>query len=132
MNATLAVTNFYFNIGIIFLLRDPSLFNLSEDALIKTISNLTFTSTMFQMLALLIVSYLYDLMGRKAAVFVSMLVQGIIIMSLPFLAPTLSIWLFLFRILIAISAVMLTNSPLIVDYISTKSRGRMGISVYFG
>ena len=53
-------------------------------------------------------------------------------MTLPFLAPTLSIWIFVFRIIIAISAVMLTNSPLIVDYISHKSRGRMGISVYFG
>ncbi len=47
MNATLAVTNFYFNIGIIFLLRDPTLFGLSEQDLIKTLSNLTFTSTMF-------------------------------------------------------------------------------------
>jgi len=47
MNATLAVTNFYFNIGIVFMLRDPSSFGLKESDLTKTVNNMAFTSMMF-------------------------------------------------------------------------------------
>ena len=71
-------------------------------------------------------------MGRKAAVFMSMLAQGLIIMTLPLFAPTISIWLYALRIFIAIAAVMQSNSPLIIDYIRKNSRGKMGISVYIG
>ena len=80
--------------------------------------------------ALPFVSYFFDLLGRRAALVLSLLVQGGGLFALPYLTDGYE--LYLTRGLIAVATASVTNSPLISDYVSKQSRGKVGTLVYLG
>ena len=54
------------------------------------------------------------------------------VFSIPYLAPNITLYLFLMRCICNMATVSVTNSPLIVDYVSSTTRGQAGTIVNFG
>jgi MFS family permease len=116
----------------IFLLRDENYFNVSPDEIGLISSSIIFYAILVQVFVTLIYGYIFDIMGRKLTLFITVFTQGICLTVIPFLAPNVFPGVLILRIIYAVASIGPMCSPLINDYVSKGSRGRASALLQMG
>lgn len=71
MNFGAGILLFFFNVQMIFLLKSPDYFNVSNDEIGSISSDIVFYSVLFQMVVVIAVGYIYDICGRRLTLCIS-------------------------------------------------------------
>ena len=82
----------YLNVQIIYLLRDPELFNLDQDFQGRAMSNILFVSILVGLCFTTMAGYIYDIFMRKWPMFLAGLTGAFMVFVCPYTAPSL-FWL---------------------------------------
>jgi hypothetical protein len=118
-----------------FMLQDKAMFNIDESEIASTTSNLAAYSIPFTMLSLCLVSYAFELLGRRLTISLSYFLTSIFYYLIPRCAPSYK-KLLVIRCLIAVTMAGPIAHPLVADYVHVNSRGKMvvmcGIGIIVG
>jgi MFS family permease len=98
------------------MLEDKSMFAMPPDEIGVATSNLTIYSLPFSVVTTMLVSYIYEIFGRKFTIFTSFVLTAIVFYFIPYTAPNYS-WLIAARILVGVTMSAPLSNPLIPDYI---------------
>ena len=90
----------YLSAQVIFLLDDPSYFNVPESKIGYISGLLIFVSLPFAIIGTAFVGYIYDILGRRLTLFLSFFIGSLLIAFVPWTSPYIFPWLILVRILI--------------------------------
>lgn len=125
----------YLNAQQAYMLEDKTMFNLPQDQVGQLVSDLTIYSIPFSIVCTFLVSYVYELMGRKLTIFLSFFSTAILYVLIPYTAPNLN-YLIAVRCAIGVTMSAPLSNPLIPDYVKRSSRGRAvalnGIGIVIG
>lgn len=84
------------------------------------------------MIFVIIVGYIYDVLGRKITLCSAIAIQAGSMFFLPLMAPNVFPGVYLFRMLYAIASMGPVCSPMTNDYVKRGSRGRANALNSFG
>jgi hypothetical protein len=96
---------------------------LTEDEAAEYINMLILMTIPLQIITALFVGYIFDLVGRRIAILVTMIIQSCSAFLTPYTAPTIYPTYFLVRSLTEMMYIVHACNPLINDYIKAESRG---------
>jgi hypothetical protein len=65
MNLASGILLFFFNVQIVFLLRSPDYFNVPSNEIGQISNDIVFYSVILQMVFVILIGYVYDILGRK-------------------------------------------------------------------
>ncbi len=89
----------------------------------RVTNNIIFYGLIFQIVMSLCVGYIYDLIGRKLTISVTVLGAALVVSFIPRVSPSLSALIGL-RLVLAITFCALGSQPLVNDYVVKETRGR--------
>jgi len=112
-----------FSSYLVFLLQDPKYFGVKHEHIGATISQIHYYSTPVNIGALIILSFVFDMVGRRAVIVLSFFANAIILFLTPYSAPSIYL-LILLRLCMAVSVQPPFLSPMVTDYVKKESRGR--------
>jgi MFS family permease len=118
------IAAYFLTVQIIFLLKDPNYYNVSDAEIGLISNNVIFYSLIFQMVVVIVVGTFFDLFGRRLTLTVTMLMEALVIFLLPYMAPNVFPGVYILRIIFAMVSMGPVCSPLINDYVSKGTRGR--------
>lgn len=75
------------------------------------------------MILVLLMGFLFDIIGRRKVLFTCFLISGISAILTPFCAPSIYPWLLIDRIFLQMAVTPLMANPLVNDYVAPESRG---------
>lgn len=111
------------------------MFSIPEEEIGEKTSNLASVSIPFTMLTLFLISYAFEIVGRRWTLFLSFFTTSFLLFMLPRTAPNYTL-LMVVRCLIAITMAAPISHPLVADYVHVRSRGKMiaitGMGVVIG
>ena len=111
------------NVAIIFLLKSPEYFNIPANEIGRVSNNIIFYGLLFQIIMSLFVGYIYELLGRRLTLSISVLAASVVVAFIPYVSPSLTSLIGI-RLFIAITFCALSSQPLINDYVAKETRGR--------
>mmetsp|Transcript_19442 Transcript_19442/g.18561 ORF Transcript_19442/g.18561 Transcript_19442/m.18561 type:complete len:196 (+) Transcript_19442:98-685(+) len=114
----------YFDIQLIFLLKDPKYFNVAQEDIGTEINRLIFFTILANMCSFLISGYLHDLFGRRKVLITSVFIVSLLVFIMPRVAPTIYPHLLLCRMGTYAASNTALMTPLIADYVKKKDRGK--------
>jgi MFS family permease len=76
-----------------------------------------------QIVFTLLVGYVYDLVGRRVTVIGTIMPAGVIVMLMPYAAPSITL-LILLRLGLVVGTSALSSNPFVNDYVKKETRGR--------
>lgn len=125
----------YLNAQLAFMLEDQRMFAMPPEIIGVATSDLTIYSLPFSMVTTFMVSYAYELIGRKWTIFWSFFLTSLVFYAIPYTAPNYN-YLIIARCVIGVTMAAPVSNPLIADYIKRSSRGKAvalnGIGFVFG
>ncbi|CDW86717.1 major facilitator superfamily mfs_1 [Stylonychia lemnae] len=128
----LTIVVFFFTVQIIFLLRDPLYYNISQEDIGTISSDLIFYSMFPQMVAVIAYGYIYDIYGRRKTITFSVLGAWLVLVLVPQGAPNVYPFVYIIRSIFTITTIGSTSHPLINDYVKNDSRGKASALQTFG
>lgn len=114
----------YLNAQIIFLLDDPSMFDVNPDKIGQVSGLLIFVSLPGAIIGTAFVGFVYDIAGRKLTLFTSFFIGSLLIAVVPWTSPYVTPWLLIVRCLIQLCLCAPAASPLSGDYIHKEHIGK--------
>jgi len=105
------------------MLQAKDMFNIPKESIGRTASELTVYSLPFGLLMTGLISYAFEILGRKWTLFLSFATTALIFFGLPHTAPHYAL-LVVARCAIGVTMAGPVSHPLVADYVHTKSRGR--------
>jgi MFS family permease len=90
----------YLNAQVIFLLSDPTFFDVPDDKIGYVSGLLIFCSLPGAIVGTFFVGYLFDILGRRITLFVSFFIGSILLAIIPWTKPNVLPWLLLVRVVI--------------------------------
>ncbi|CDW72202.1 major facilitator superfamily mfs_1 [Stylonychia lemnae] len=117
------ITIFFFTGQIIFLLKDPEYYNVSDQDISQVSNNLTQFSMPFQIIGVILMGYIYDLFGRRYSIFINLFLQALCFFIIPLGAPNVNPMVQIARTTQLVTNACTVVHPLINDYVLKKSRG---------
>lgn len=96
---------------------------MNEDHLGRSSSNTLVIALVSRMVWAIFAGFIYDKIGRKVPISVSVILGALFVFILPETAPSMAL-LILNRVLIMITQTQLDCNPLIADYVKQASRGK--------
>jgi len=90
----------YLNAQVIFLLASPEYFNVPRDRIGYVSASLVFWSLPMAIIGTFFIGYSFDILGRRATLFISFFWGSVLLAAVPWTAPKVLPWLMLVRILI--------------------------------
>ena len=96
---------------------------MDEDRLGRSSSNTLVIALVSGMVWAILAGFIYDKVGRKVPISVSVILGALLIFNLPETAPSMAL-LALNRVLIMITQTQLDCNPLVADYVKQASRGK--------
>lgn len=105
------------------MLADVNMFAIPENKMGSSTSELIYFSIPFSLLASVVASYSYELLGRKLTMLFSYVTTGLVYVWFPNTAPSY-FWLIVARCSIAMTFSAPVMSPFINDYVVKKYRAR--------
>ena len=113
----------YFNVQVVYLLRDEDYFDISEGEQGRVIAKIN-TVALIAMLGMTIVAgYIFDLCGRRVPILMAGFVIAIALLVVPYSAPSI-IFLSALRTIFGLGIAQIGAHPLIMDSIKKESRGK--------
>ena len=113
----------YFNVQVVYLLRDEEYFDISEGEQGRVIAKIN-TVALIAMLGMTIVAgYIFDLCGRRVPILMAGFVIAIALLVVPYSAPSI-IFLSALRTIFGLGIAQIGAHPLIMDSIKKESRGK--------
>ena len=113
----------YFNVQVVYLLRDKDYFTISEGEQGRVIAKIN-TVALIAMLGMTIVAgYIFDLCGRRVPILMAGFVIAIALLVVPYSAPSI-IFLSALRTIFGLGIAQIGAHPLIMDSIKKESRGK--------
>ena len=97
----------YVNARIVLMLRTPDMFDVPQEELGMAASSLMFFATCGSMVAAVFIGYLYDILGRKMTIFLSLNIASVLFILMPFTAPS-----YPFLIVIRVLFTMCIQAPI--------------------
>ena len=122
----------YVNAQTIFLLEDPTMFDVPKDKLGIISSQLSLWGFPFAIAGTLTSGYIYDIFGRRLTLFTAFAVGSILVLFVPYTSPHVFPWLFIIRIGYQICMTAPASSPLIADYIHKDAIGKAASIIGIG
>ena len=87
---TTAYMGTFSNVAIIFLLKSPEYFGIASNEIGRVSNDIIFYGLVFQILMSLGVGYIYELLGRRLTLSLSVLGASIVVAFIPHVAPSLT------------------------------------------
>ena len=87
---TTAYMNTFSNVAIIFLLKSPDYFGIAASEIGRVSNNIIFYGLIFQIVMSLGVGYIYELMGRRLTLSITVFGASIVVAFIPHVAPSLT------------------------------------------
>mmetsp|Transcript_15110 Transcript_15110/g.10588 ORF Transcript_15110/g.10588 Transcript_15110/m.10588 type:complete len:110 (+) Transcript_15110:202-531(+) len=78
----------YVNARTILMLRTPDMFDVAQEDIGMAASSIMFFATFGSMIAAVFIGYIYDILGRKMTIFLSLSIASVVFIILPFTAPS--------------------------------------------
>jgi MFS family permease len=122
-SSTLIYFGTFMNVAILFLLKDPAFFAVPEREIGRVVNTTIFYGQLLVFPFIMVVGYIYDILGRRFTIFFSLIPAAILMMYLPDVAPSIP-GLIIFRSGIVMAVNTLSSHPFINDYICKETRGR--------
>lgn len=117
----------YFNAQVIFLLSDPSTFNVAADRIGWATAVLVFLAQPFNIFSAVFAGYIYDIFGRRLTIFITLAVSSFLMAATPWTEPSF-MWLVILKCVASFFIMIPICNPLCADYISREAVGR-GVSI---
>jgi len=105
------------------MLQAEDMFNIPRESIGRVASEVTIWSLPFGLVTTWLISYSFEILGRKLTLFLSFASTAVIYFCLPHTAPSY-VWLVILRCAIAVTMAGPISHPLVADYVHSKSRGR--------
>jgi MFS family permease len=122
-SSTMIYAGTFMNVAILFLLKDPQFYAVPEGEIGRVTNYIIFYSQLLVAPFILVVGYVFDIMGRKLTIFFTLLPAAILMMYIPDAAPSINMMIVL-RLGIVTAISTLASHPFINDYVSKETRGR--------
>ena len=123
------------NAQLAYMLEDKNMFSVAPDEIGQFTSDLTMYSIPFSMVTTFLVSYLFEIWGRRFTIVISYVLTAGAYFILPYSAPNYSN-LMVIRCVIAITMSAPISHPLVADYVKRSSRGKAiafaGVGIVLG
>ena len=129
---TVMLLSTYVNAQTIFLLRDEEFFDVPEDKLGATSSNIVLVSFPGAMVGTLGAGFLFDILGRKLTLTGAFFFGSCFVFMIPYTAPNIWPWLVIVRIFITTLFGSTASNPLLADYIHKDAIGKAAALVGLG
>jgi len=113
----------YINTALIFLLRNPNYYQVSESEVGAVSSTILFWSIFISMLLAPLFGYSYDLLGRRFTLGMAFVLLSGGLFFVPYCSPSIA-WLGVSRLIIMIGYTIVICHPLILDFVKKDSRGK--------
>ena len=123
IQASITMSIYFFTVQIIFLLRDPLVYNIPQTDIATVTGDILFYSMPAQLISVLLIGYTYDIFGRSKAVFLMIFTMALCICILPLGAPYAAPYVYIVQNFFSIAYMGSIVHPLINDYICKDSRG---------
>ena len=120
---TTAYMGTFSNVAIIFLLKSPEYFNIPANEIGRVSNDIIFYGLLFQIMMSLGVGYVYELLGRRLTLTITVFLAAVVVAFIPYVAPSLTALIGL-RLVLAITFCALSSQPLVNDYVIKDTRGR--------
>ena len=115
----------YFNtVQVIFILQDPTYYNVPASQIGAVLGDVVFYSTLMQVFASLVIGYVYDIAGRRVTIFGAVALLGILVFLVQAPSPQVYPWLYIVKGAMSVVVIGIMAHPLIADYVEKDSRGR--------
>jgi MFS family permease len=122
-SSTMIYAGTFMNVAILFLLKDPEFYAVPEGEIGRVTNYIIFYSQLMVAPFILVVGYIYDIIGRKLTIFFTLVPAAILMMYIPDAAPSINMVIVL-RLGIVTAISTLSSHPFINDYVSKETRGR--------
>ena len=99
---TTAYMGTFSNVAIIFLLKSPEYFGIAASEIGRVSNDIIFYGLVFQILMSLGVGYIYELLGRRLTLTITVLGASLVVAFIPYVAPSLTALIGL-RLILAIT-----------------------------
>lgn len=117
------IVGVYLNTQLTYMLQSESMFNIDESKIGQITSDLTVYSLPFSMITTFLISYVFEILGRKLTLFISFFLTSILYYLIPYTAPNYN-YLIIVRCLIGVTMAAPISHPLVADYVKIDSRGK--------
>ena len=114
---TVMLLSTYLNAQVIFILADPSFFNVPPDKIGYVSGVLIFASLPGAIIGTFFIGFVFDILGRKWTLFTSFFVGSLLLAAIPWTSPKVYEGLLVVRVAIQLCFCAPVSHPLIADYI---------------
>ena len=121
---TLISVGTFVNTSTVFMLRDPLYFNINKDEIGRVSNDLIFYAVPPALIVTCFIGYVFDIVGRRITLSISIGLQSIMVLLMPYTSPEVYPWLLILRMGLSVFWVPLFAHPLVSDYIKKESRGK--------
>ena len=132
VTAGITISMTFFTLNLIYLLRDPKYFAISDaDKVTEITSTITLAALILSLTLSVFLGQLYDILGRRCLILVFFVLTLIMTASVPYLSPSLFL-LTLAMMILQLMTKVLNANPLIPDYVEKTSIGKGVLFHYVG